>query len=165
MKLARPQKMQKLYASFLVLAAVISIVSGACLVILLIASNPPESGSVAVATGIVIIPFVISAFVLRAASNSHLCIPCSKTTHAIAVVVVTVVALSWFAAGFVRWPAAPLKRDGEIYTDKRNRRLTRAEYEAFSKWETTLPVAGLPFALAAITALPAIDERRRVRTC
>jgi hypothetical protein len=70
--------MQKLYASFLVLAAVISIVSGACLVILLIASNPPESGSVAVATGIVIIPFVISAFVLRAASNSHLCIPCSK---------------------------------------------------------------------------------------
>ena len=156
--------LQSIYRATLLAAGIMSIASYIGVVILLLSSTIPAGVSVAVCVAPVILGFMVVSLVLRWRGRDELCIPTSTKIHTAMTVVVTLVAVTWFAIGIARWPGAPLRHQGKSFVDKRGRIYDEQSYRSFRRWEATLPLAGLPFALVAITGVPAADKKR-VRTC
>jgi len=144
------------------------VVSGTCyLLVPIFLSLPrvPEGSTVAVFAAVILVPFLVIGLALRGISDGELCIPCAAQAHTRGTWLVISVAVLWFAVGILFWPSAPLRQERNGYVDKRGTPHGRVSYEAFRRWEATLPLAWLPFALVAITSLPATDRRRKVHYC
>jgi len=77
----------------------------------------------------------------------------------------TLIATGIFVAmasyGILKWPAAPVRVDGQRYVDKTGREHTESSFRAFKRWETAFPFLWMPFALSAITTLPAMARPHR----
>jgi hypothetical protein len=157
--------MQRFYSAVLLAALLLSFGSYMAIPVLLLVPNPPRGAIVAIVVMLVVMPFVVICLRLRRMSGGALCVACPRPVYISIAVAATVVAVSWLTVGFLRWPAAPVRPVNGVFVDKRGTVYSNASYEAFRRWEVTLPPAWLPFALVAITALPASGRARWVRTC
>jgi hypothetical protein len=155
---------EKFYRALLAVAVAVSVVCYAAIPLLLLIPNPPKSWPVTAVAGGLALAFAFAGLMLRGISGGELRLPCSKSLHGRISVGVTIIALTWMIVGIVRWPAAPIRQVGNTFRDKRGTVHDRDSYNAFRRWEATLPLAWLPFALVATTALPAVDANRRLRT-
>lgn len=157
--------MQRLYSAVLLTAAIVSLGSYVAIPVLLLVRNPPPGAIIGLMVVLALVPFAILCLQLRRMSGGALCVACRRSVYGTIAVAVTVVALSWLLVGAVRWPGAPVRPVHGGFVDKRGTVHSKASYDAFRRWEATLPPAWMPFALLAITAFPAADRSHRVRTC
>ncbi|MEA2166497.1 MAG: hypothetical protein QOK37_4624 [Thermoanaerobaculia bacterium] len=157
--------MQRVYAASIGFAAALSVAALAGIAVLLRASEVPDGGDIALGVMPIILAFLLLNVALRLKSGAELCMPGPRRVHGVITFLSVVIGASWFATGLFRWPAAPVVKVGSDFRDKRGALHTPPDYISFRKWEATLPLAGLPFALVAITALPATGKSRRLRIC
>ena len=157
--------MQRFFRSVFIAAVAVSAACYSLIPVLLLLPNTPRSALIAGIAGLMLAPFLSVGLMLRAISDGKLCIPCAASAHKYGAWLVIFVFLVWFAVGILLWPAAPIQQAGNSFTDKRGRVYTRSSYDAFRKWEATLPLAWLPFALLAVASLPATDRKRHLHYC
>ena len=146
-------------------AAAISVACYCSIPILLLLPTPPNGAVVAGIAAVILAPFLLVGLILRGVSDGELCLPCTAAAHKFATWLIILIFIVWFAGGILCWPAAPLRQVSNSFLDKRGKVYSRTSYDAFRKWEATLPLAWLPFALVAITALPATDRNRHLHYC
>jgi hypothetical protein len=159
--------MTAIYKGVLMAAGALSIASWALAIsLLLLRRLPPFDGAhaVMVVMGLVIL-FALASLFLRWRNGGPLCIPTTAALHKTAIYVAIGFAVAWFAIGFARYPAAPYRVVNGAWHDKGGRERTQGEYEAFRRWEASLPVAWLPFALSAVTSLAVMTTSKTLRYC
>ncbi len=158
-------RLQRLYNLFLMLAAGISLLAMAGAALFLNSPEPLDSGEVMLMIMPIIVVVGLLSFAFRRMSGAGLCVPLRRSMYRAITILVTLISLSWFGFGFVKWPTAPIKRVGQVFKGTAGELHAQRDYEAFRKWEASFPLAFLPFILAVVTAAPATDDSRQVRTC
>jgi hypothetical protein len=139
----------------IVVASVVGGISGVGGFLLLAGVVPAPSQPPVWAVTCVLVPMFLWSIVLRVVGKGQLAFPISVALRGkvVAVIIVTFVALVIY--GVSRWPAAPITPRDAGYVDKLGRTHSLESFRAFRRWETTYFCLGLPFALAAITSIPA----------
>ena len=87
--------------------------------------------------------------------EGRLAFPISVALHGRVAVVTIVTFVALVIYGVSRWPAAPIRPTKAGYVDKLGRKHSLESFRAFRRWEAAHFCLGLPFALAAITSIPA----------
>lgn len=145
----------KLYRVELIVAgcvATISLVSGILVLCRVLPAGP--GAPVLPVLGVTLV-FLLLSFALRVIARTPVVCPPPSTPHKIVATVALIVVALMLIYGVVRWPAGPLRWDGDSYVDKFGRRHSSEDFEALRRSETAYLLFFITAALVGITELPA----------
>ena len=109
----------------------------------------------------VIVVFLILNLSLWVAAKQSLRWPWRRKWRMTGTLIATGIFVAMSSYGILKWPAAPVRAEGQRYVDKTGREHTESSFRAFKRWETAFLFLWMPFALSAITNLPAMARPRQ----